>query len=303
MGRVNERWVQRAFEAHQRHLWGLCFRMTGSTADADDLVQQTFQRALERPPDTTRPLRPWLAKVAVNLCRDHLRARRYQGPFLPAVVEPADYEGTSTGGRYDLLESVTVAFLLALEELTPSRRAVLLLCDVFDYGSREAAEVLGMTEGSVRTALHRARKQLAPYDRRRQADRSDVDAATRAMLQQMFERLAARDAEGFAALLAEDVQALNDANGVFHAARRPVVGPDRVTRFSLGLLGKRGMPTTFEVRELNARPTLVVAWPTSITTAPLAPTAAITVVLDERGKVWRYCSQMAPEKLRRLRRG
>src|SRR5262249_54905403 len=106
---------------HERFLWGLCYRMTGSAADADDLVQDTFTRALEKPPkDGQAPLRPWLTRVAVTLARDSLRRRKrapYQGPWLPEPIEtddaPVAVEPASSEGRYDLLESVSFAFLLA----------------------------------------------------------------------------------------------------------------------------------------------------------------------------------------------
>ncbi|MEW6270578.1 MAG: sigma-70 family RNA polymerase sigma factor [Thermodesulfobacteriota bacterium] len=129
------------FREHQRFLWGLCYRLTGSAADADDLVQATFVRALERPPARTdEPWRPWLTRVAVNLGRDLLRRRKrrgYVGPWLPSPIEtgeqplasfePEIASGVTTEGRYDMLESVSIAFLVALEALTPKQRAVLLL--------------------------------------------------------------------------------------------------------------------------------------------------------------------------------
>jgi RNA polymerase sigma factor (sigma-70 family) len=124
-----------AFRSHERFLWGLCYRMTGSAADADDLVQDTFARAIAQPPpDTTSSLRPWLVRVAMNLARDHLRRRRrraYDGPWLPAPVDelPPAHEPAATTARYDLMESVTIAFLLALEALSPPQRAVLILRD------------------------------------------------------------------------------------------------------------------------------------------------------------------------------
>src|SRR6185295_2830674 len=154
---------QDVFQAHERFLWGLCYRLTGSAADADDLVQETFVRAIERPPARTdMPWRPWLVRVALNLGRDLLRRRRragYVGPWLPAPIDtgddasPPSFEPEipgvgSTEGRYDLLESVTFAFLLALEALTPTQRAVLLLRDVFDYSVREVADALDLSEAN-----------------------------------------------------------------------------------------------------------------------------------------------------------
>src|SRR5207249_6583174 len=122
------------YEQHRRFLWGLCYRMTGSAADAEDVVQDTFVRAIEHPPRRTEePLRPWLVKVALNLARDLLRRRRrreYVGPWLPSPLEtdwssqgatadrerdPPSHEPATLEGRYDLLESVSFAFLVALE--------------------------------------------------------------------------------------------------------------------------------------------------------------------------------------------
>src|SRR5262245_56527904 len=152
------------FDEHKRFLWGMCYRMTGSAADADDIVQDTFVRALENPPaDMEAPLRPWLVKVAMNLSRDQLRRRRrreYVGPWLPfPVLTDGDAQSQlghttltedSPGAHYDLKESVTLAFLLALEALTPAQRAVLLLRDVFDYSTIETAEALVMSEVNIK---------------------------------------------------------------------------------------------------------------------------------------------------------
>src|SRR5690242_15981723 len=113
--------------------------MTGSAADADDLVQETFVRALDRgPADRERDLLPWLVQVAMNLSRDHLLWRKrqpYKGPWLPAPIET---EGLMQGerdvvhpeARYGELESVSLAFLIALEALSATQRAVLILRDV-----------------------------------------------------------------------------------------------------------------------------------------------------------------------------
>src|SRR5262249_44906179 len=141
----------------------------------EDLVQDTFERALRAPPDdTARNLRPWLARVAVNLSCDHLRRRKaapYRGTWLPEPVPTEAPQGKPSErpphARYDLLQSATFAFLLALEALTPSQRAVLLLRDVFDYSVRETAEALELSEPNVKTTLHRARQTMSEYDAER----------------------------------------------------------------------------------------------------------------------------------------
>ena len=138
--------------AHQPLLWRLCYRMTGSAADADDLVQETFVRAIAQPPrDQERDLRPWLVQVALNLSRDHLRRRKrraYEGPWLPAPIETEGFSlEAHPEARYSELESVSSAFLLALEALSPRQRAVLLLCDVLGYS--ESLEAVSLTATST----------------------------------------------------------------------------------------------------------------------------------------------------------
>src|SRR5262245_52780894 len=123
------------YKSHQRLLWGVCYRMTGNAADADELVQETFVRALESPNlRTDEPLTAWLIRVAINLSRDLLRRRRrcgYLGEWLPSPVptdemenppsyEPPAPDEDSPTARYEMIESVSFAFLLALEALTPT---------------------------------------------------------------------------------------------------------------------------------------------------------------------------------------
>ncbi len=267
--------VADAFGQHRRYLWGLCYRMTGSAADADDLVQDASAQALERPPaDASRPLRPWLVRVAMNLAKDHLRRRRrreYVGPWLPAPIEtegerapPAwelgDDGRDTTAGRYDLLESVSFAFLLALEALTPQKRAVLLLRDVFDYSARETADALDMTEANVKTTLHRARRQMRDYDATRRVPTAEVSDQHRRALEALMTNLATGDVAALEALLADDTRALSDGGGEFRAALKPLFGRAKVIKLYLGLFALRGMPAAVEMRTINGLPALVATW-------------------------------------------
>jgi RNA polymerase sigma factor (sigma-70 family) len=158
--------IDAVYREHGQFVWGLCYRMTGSATDADDLLQETFARALASPPrDTGAPWRPWLVRVAVNLARDRLRRRKrtpYVGPWLPAPIETGEQaaEDPDPEHRYGLLESVTFAFLMACEALTPRQRAVLLLRDVLDYSVEETARALAMGIPNVKTTHHRARAAM-----------------------------------------------------------------------------------------------------------------------------------------------
>ena len=263
------------FGEHRRFLWGLCYRLTGCAADADDLVQETFVRAIERPPARTdEPWRPWLVRVAVNLGRDLLRHRRrrgYVGPWLPSPIETGDEAsppsvepvvaaGQTTEGRYDLLESVSFAFLVALEALTPLQRAVLLLRDVFDYTVAETADALGVTGANVKTTLHRARGRMAAYDRARTIPTRALQERTRTALERFVGALAAADLPALESLLSESVLALSDGAGEFHAARVPVVGRARVARFHWNIARRRtaaALPHV-QLRMLNGLPALVI---------------------------------------------
>ncbi|MEK6407839.1 MAG: sigma-70 family RNA polymerase sigma factor [Acidobacteriota bacterium] len=298
-----------ALETDRRLLWGLCYRMTGNAADADDLVQETFVRAIEKPPRRTdEPLRPWLVRVAINLSRDLLRRRRrqgYLGPWLPSPVptdedSPASYEPPapsedSPAARYDLKESISFAFLLALEALTPTQRAVLLLRDVFDYSTSETAEALDTTEANVKVLLLRARRRMREYDGNR-ADLSPArQDATRRALEQFLLYLGARDAAGLERLLAEDVVSLSDGGGEVSAAREPVRGRDKVLRLILGLSAKSVAEPQVDVRMLNGLPAMLVEDVRSTTTAATRYTIHIEVADD--GRICGLHAVVAPSKL------
>ena len=287
----------RLFDEHRRFLWGLSYRMTGSAADADDVVQDTFVRAIEHPPRRTdEPLRPWLVKVALNLSRDVLRRRKrreYVGPWLPSPIDttdepaPPSHEPVVDGRhtleeRYDLLESVSMAFLVALERLTPRQRAVLLLRDVFDYSVKETADALDLSEPNVKTTHHRARLAMASYDEERRVPTADVQDASRRALFQFLERLQANDVAGVEALLAEDAKTTTDGGGEFRSALRTIYGRDKVARFYLAV-ANIGQGKTARLLMLNGLPAVVVD--VEIVPPRVAPRSILQVDVNEDGRI------------------
>lgn len=297
---------QALFSAHREHLWGLCYRVTGSAADAEDLVQETFRRALEKPPaDTDRPWRPWLARVATRLSIDALRRRRtreYAGPWLPWPVEtppgagdePASPEADAEA-RYGLRESVSFAFLRALEALAPMPRAALVLRDALGYSGPETAEVLGVSPENARVLLHRARKALASYDERRRPPSPEVDAAHQAALQRFMTALLTGDVQRVAACLAEDARVTTDGGGHYRAALKPVLGREKVAKFFVGVLSHSSSPPGLELRWLNGRPG-IVTWSTPQHPRD-APRVCMTFDLDASGQVVDIHIVSAPDKL------
>jgi RNA polymerase sigma-70 factor (ECF subfamily) len=283
--------------------------MTGNAADADDLVQETFVRAIEKPPRRTdEPLRPWLVRVALNLSRDLLRRRKregYVGPWLPSPVptdeeSPASYEPPaptedSPVARYDLKESISFAFLLALEVLTPSQRAVLLLRDVFDYSTSETAEALAITEANAKVLLLRARNKMREYDRNRAVLTPARQEATRRALEQFLLYLSTRDAARLEQLLASDVLTLSDGGGVTNAALNPIRGRDKVLRLILGISAKSMSRPRFDLRMLNGLPAVMVEDVGSV--PPNAPRFTLHFEVDESGLIRRLHAVLAPRKL------
>ncbi|MEW5855383.1 MAG: sigma-70 family RNA polymerase sigma factor [Myxococcota bacterium] len=302
--------LRSAFEQHRRHLWGICYRMLGTTADADDVLQQTFLRALERPPPRLEdPLRPWLVKVAINLARDRLRQRkrrRYEGPWLPAPVEgdledtaePADAQPLADA-RYDLRESATLGFLVAVEALSPRQRAVLILQDVLDYTVKETATALEMTESNVKVTLHRARKAMQGYDRQRVLPTPGHRERVGAALERFLMCLAAGDVAQAQAMLAHDVRAYSDGGGEVFAARKVVVGAGPVVRFLATLARKYGTDVRAELRTLNGLPAVVMALNPVVPRFPLRSVLQLDV--DDEGRITRIYNVVAPSKLRRIR--
>ncbi len=290
-------------EPHRRALFQLCYRMTGSASDAEDLVQETFLRALRDPPaDLARPLRPWLMRVAMNLARDALRARkrtRYRGPWLPEPMETDALIGgfePAPEARYGERESVTFAFLTALEGLSPTQRAVLLLRDVLDYSVLETAHVLAISVPNVKSTHHRARAALASYDASRvpltPARRAQVEWALRAFCV----HLATGNVAALEALLAADVCAVQDGNGEFIAAQVPIVGRERVLRFHLKVM--RRVRGKLALRDLNGVPTLVCDVPSG--SARIACRSVVSVALDARARIHRIDAVVATAKLRHV---
>ena len=301
--------LEAAFHEDRRLLFGMLYRLTGSTADAEDLVQSTFERALERPPaDTGRAWRPWLVRVAVNLGRDHLRRRRrrrYDGPWLPAPLETPEgddgpgvaeiAEPRTTEGRYELMESVSFAFLLALEQLTPTQRAVLLLRDVFEYSGRETAEILQLGEAGARQHLVRARRAMAGYDATREGLAQPTPQAAQEVLGRFLLAIASGDPQAVEAMLAEDVLLRTDAGGEFHAARIDVLGRAKVARFYINIAKLSGIPRA-GLRRLNGAPAIITELDDP--KPRISPRVVTLATLDDAGRLAKIYSVLSTRKLR-----
>jgi RNA polymerase sigma-70 factor (ECF subfamily) len=299
------------FEQHRAFLWGLSYRITGSAADADDVVQDTFVRACKHAPDHLDDPRRWLMRIAINLGRDVLRRRKrraYVGPWLPTPIETDDgdsppsfepvVEGQTLEGRYDLIESVSLAFLQALEVLTPTQRAVLLLRDAFDYSAAEVGAVIDTTEGNVRIIHLRARRAIDAYDSRRAATTSANRARTNDVLRQFVDLLAAGDVHALEQMLAADVRAVTDGGGEFTASPIPIVGAFRVARFFSRLAASRTGGVHVDIRAINGQATAVFDFPQA--RGRRAPRLLLSADVDSTGAIANIWVIASSAKLARI---
>ncbi len=226
-----------AFEAVRGRLFGLAYRMLGSRADAEDVVQDAYVRwhhAANDSTDTIRNPEAWLVTSATRLAIDRLRAAKtareaYEGPWLPDPLLPG--APPAPDEHLDQASDLSQAFLLLLERLAPEERAAFLLHDVFETSYEEIARVLDRTEAACRQIVHRARSRV-----RRDRRRFDADAEALRRLRDSFTAaLDAQDEEALLQLFAPDATWTADGGGVVPASPRPLVGGRRLARLALGL--------------------------------------------------------------------
>jgi RNA polymerase sigma-70 factor (ECF subfamily) len=245
-----------AFEIHRGRLWGVAYRMLGSRADAEDMVQEAYLRWHGVPTEEVRTPEAWLVTTTTRLCIDRLRQLRiereaYVGPWLP---EPLVAEMPAADAATELASDLSVAFLALLERLVPEERAAFLLHDVFDSDYREIAAALGKSEAACRQIVSRARRRV-----REERPRVQVTRAARERLVDSFMRaLELRDRDALLALFAEEATLTADGGGKAKAAQKVVRGGVSVVRFMLGVLSDVRERLTFQKIVVNGETGLAV---------------------------------------------
>ena len=232
--------------------FAIAYRMLGSVAEAEDVVQEALLRlhaALERGERIESP-RAYLATVATRLSIDVLRSARvrresYVGEWLP---EPLVIESSEDPARHaEMADSLSLAFLVLLESLSPEQRAVFLLHDVFDYGYGEVAEIVGKSEANARQLAARARRHVEEQKPRFEASREQRDE----LAHRFFAAAQEGDVAGLEALLADDVVLHGDGGGKVPALARALFGRRRVAR-TLGAWFRQGAKVPEpELREVD----------------------------------------------------
>lgn len=245
-----------AFQAVRGRLFGLAYRMLGSRADAEDVVQDVYVRWHQADRERIDNPEAWLVAAATRRSIDRLRRLKteresYQGPWLP---EPLMRDGPSRPDRtLERSSDVSMAFMVLLERLAPEERAAFLLHEVFDADYRHIAAVLEKSEAACRQIVHRARERVRRDERRFTVP----DAARVTLLERFTAAVEAHDEQAVLALLAPDVTWTADGGGRVHAAPRTIAGSVRIARLAIGLVSRfYGEGTTLHLVEVNGEPGL-----------------------------------------------
>jgi RNA polymerase sigma-70 factor (ECF subfamily) len=279
------------FDRHRRLLFAVAYQMLGSVADAEDVVQDAWLRWSAADRSDVEDERAFLVTVTSRLALDRLRAARtrretYVGPWLP---EPLLTEASTTAGPEDAVElgeQVSLALLVVLETLSPAERAVFVLREVFGLPVAEVARVLDRSEAAVRQLAHRAREHVEARQPRFDTDRR----ATREVTERFLAAAVGGDVDGLLAAMSPGVVLISDGGGKVKAARRPIVGADKVARF-LAAIAPVGAELGLRVgmADVNGAPA-VIAWNDE------GPYMALQLVLVD-GLVEQVLYMGNPEKL------
>jgi RNA polymerase sigma-70 factor (ECF subfamily) len=223
------------FESIRGRLFGLAYRMTGSRADAEDIVQEAYIRWHQAQQGAIENPDAWLVTTTGRLAIDRLRRLKtereaYVGQWLPEPIVTHDQPDR----HLDLADDLSMAFLNILERLAPEERAAFLLHDVFDVGYGEIASVLEKTESACRQVVHRARERVRSDRRRFEV----TESAKAAMLQKFLAAMEARNEQALLALFAPDATWTADGGGRAAAGLHPIAGADRIARLVIGLREK-----------------------------------------------------------------
>jgi RNA polymerase sigma-70 factor (ECF subfamily) len=240
------------FAEHRAVLVGAAYRVVGSVADAEDVVQETWLRWSAADRTDIRDVRAYLIRITTRLALNRLRQQKsrreqYVGPWLPEPIAatPGDQDPAAVA---EVADSVSMAMLVVLETLSPLERAAFVLREVFDLPFSEIADTLGRSEAAVRQLAHRAREHVHARQPRHRVDKArHLELTNRFMAAS-----ASGDYQQVVAMLAPDVELVSDGGGKRRAALRPMYGADKVARWLIAVISSEETARMeFSTTELN----------------------------------------------------
>jgi RNA polymerase sigma-70 factor (ECF subfamily) len=284
-----------AFREHRSELFGIAYRMLGSVADAEDILQDAWLKWSAVDISGVDQPRAYLARTVTNLSLNKLKSaaaqrETYVGPWLPEPLVTAEQDAEH---EVEQTEAVSLAMLVVLETLSPLERAVFVLREVFGFTFSEIAQILDRNEAAVRQVGARARSHV-----RARRPRYEASPVTRRRVTEEF--LAAcldGDPTRVMALLAPDVTAWTDGGGKVRAALRPLHGADNVGRWIFGVLGGS------QISGLSAEPVLVNGQPGLLVSSAGVVDNVVAVDVNAEGKIEAIRLIRNPDKLQHLTKG
>jgi RNA polymerase sigma-70 factor (ECF subfamily) len=282
------------FNRHRPRLQGIAYRMLGTMAEAEEVVQDAWLRWHEAASDSFDSAEAWLVTVVTRLSIDRLRAAKvqrahYVGAWMPEPLLTGTPDSPQTPEQLlERADDISVAFLAVLERLAPEARAAFLLREVFDADYDEVARTLGKTEAACRQLVHRARAQVqegrprfsVPRETHQRLLRAFADAAARGSMQDLK------------ALMAEDVELIGDGGGKVQAFGKVLSGSQRLAQLYFALWRRRGPAVRMELVDINGEPGLLRFIDGALESAQTFEIA--------HGRIVRIRAQRNPDKLARI---
>ncbi|GAT00496.1 RNA polymerase sigma-70 factor [Mycolicibacterium fortuitum] len=274
-------------------LFTIAYEILGTATESDDVLQESYLRWAEVDLDTVRDTKAFLAQLVTRQSLNALRAQsrrreEYVGPWLPEPLLLTAGAAGDASADVVLAESVSMAMLVVLETLTPDERAVFVLREVFGFSHDEIATAIDKSSSAVRQMAHRAREHV--QSRRKRFEPVDLEESNR-VTEEFLAAAATGDMDGLLALLAPDAVYTADSGGKASAARRPVVGAQKVAAMLVGLFraGERVPGLTFERIMCNGEPAVMIR-----SDAGMEGVFTIEVI---DGKITHFYAMRNPDKL------
>ena len=280
------------FEQYRPMMFSIAYRMLGSVMEAEDVVQEAYLRYQATSPDTIQSHRAFLGTVVTRLSLDHLKSAKVQretyiGPWLPEPVRTDDNPEIVTSEH----DSVSMAFLVLLESLTPVERAIFLLREVFDYDYREIADIVDKTEVACRKLFSRAKKHIVSNRPRFESTPDEH----KTLVTRFFHTVVTGDMDALMSMLTMDVALYSDGGGKVSAARKPILGRKLVAKFLTNLQRMRDKHDDHSVDfiEVNGQSSIALRNESG------QVTSLFTIEIDN-GLIRAFHVQRNPEKLSML---
>jgi len=276
-----------AFAAERTRLLGIAYRMLGSRADAEDVLQDAWLRWSESDSADVRSAQAWLTTIVTRLSIDRLRSAKaqrevYIGPWLPEPL--ADIDSVTPESKAELASDLSLAFFSLLERLGPDERAAFVLHDAFDCDYDDIAEVLGKSPAACRQLVHRARERVVAERRRFQVD----EQTRRHMLERFIEVASTGDLPAMKALFATDARLISDGGGKAAAVRRVLHGAERIS-WLFKVIFRRGLSAERRIVRINGELGLATSFRGKL--------HSVTTIDTDGQRIYAYYTVANPDKL------